>query len=49
MSPTLALWLIAYGPAKTKPESVWNIVVGVGLILVFAAGFLVLRARGRRR
>ncbi|MGH9038680.1 MAG: hypothetical protein ACRDZ3_00450 [Acidimicrobiia bacterium] len=46
--PFSALGLIAYGPAKTGPESAWNIVIGVVLILVFAGVFLGLRARGRR-
>jgi hypothetical protein len=44
----LVAWLVAYGPTKTEPESVWNVVVGVVAILVFAGLLLGFRARGRR-
>ena len=44
----LTACLIAYGPAKTEPESAWNIVFGVVAILVFAGALLFLWARGRR-
>lgn len=43
-----AAWLIAYGSTKTEPDSVWNVVVVVVAILVFAGLFLGFRARGRR-